>query len=130
MLIPLLSHHFQTHYHAQKGNRLAKQCESGFDDILYSLDMGSFSHYEVSLQNSVRVLDIIQQLIMPDSPPPSVLSTKYTVISLALSQFGPYVTAQLIWGPHFEFATWQIPSLTHSVYKSIDSTQAWPSGMS
>lgn len=94
---------------------MGKQCESGFDDVLYSSDMGSFSHYEVNLRNTIKVLDIIWQLVMPDSPPLSVLSTKCTVMSLALPQFGPYVTAQVIWGPHFKFATWQIPSLTHPV---------------
>ena len=62
-----------------------------------NVNLGSFSHYKVNLQNTIKVLDIIWQLVMPDSPPLSVLSTKCTVMSLALPQFGPYVTAQFIW---------------------------------
>jgi len=88
--------------------------ENDVNDILYSSDMGSFSHYTVSLQYPIKVLDIIQHLVTPDSLPPPVPLTNAQPSANAVWSL---CHCSIIWGSHFEFTTWQIPSLTHSVQK-------------
>jgi hypothetical protein len=88
--------------------------ENDVNDISYSSDMGSFSHYTVSLQYPIKVLDIIQHLVTPDSLPPSVPSTNAQPSANAVWSL---CHCSIIWSSYFEFTTWQIPSLTHSVQK-------------